>query len=50
MLLGAARYAAILTRVMDLLEGTGMMPGAKAMAFENTSTTLLRAISAETTL
>jgi aminoglycoside phosphotransferase (APT) family kinase protein len=44
MLLGAARYAAVLTRVMDLLEGTGMMPGAKDMAFENTSTTLLRAI------
>ncbi|MFN2590249.1 MAG: phosphotransferase family protein [Actinomycetota bacterium] len=44
MLLGAARYAAILTRVMDLLEGTGMMPGAKDMAFENTSTTLLRSV------
>jgi aminoglycoside phosphotransferase (APT) family kinase protein len=47
MLLGAARYAAILTRVMDLLEGTGMLPGAKDMAFENTSTTLLRAVSEE---
>ena len=47
MLLGAARYAAVLTRVMDLLEGTGMMPGAKDMAFENTSTTLLRTIADE---
>jgi aminoglycoside phosphotransferase (APT) family kinase protein len=47
MLLGAARYAAVLTRVMDLLEGTGMMPGAKDMAFENTSTTLLRSILEE---
>ena len=44
MTLGAARYAAILTRVMDLLEDTGLLPGARGMAFDNTSTKLLRAI------
>jgi aminoglycoside phosphotransferase (APT) family kinase protein len=44
MTLGAARYAAILTRVMDLLEDTGMLPGARGMAFDNTSTKLLRAV------
>jgi len=44
MLLDATRYAAILTRVMDLMEGSGMMPGAKDMAFDNTSTTLLRSV------
>jgi aminoglycoside phosphotransferase (APT) family kinase protein len=44
-LLGAVRYAAILTRVMDLLDDSGMMPGARGfMSLENTSTTLLRAI------
>ncbi len=48
LLLGAARYGVIMTRVMDLLEGTGILPGAKDMAFENTSTTLLRAIRDET--
>ena len=42
--LGAARYAVILTRVMDLLEDTGLLPGAKDMAFENTSTILLRSV------
>jgi aminoglycoside phosphotransferase (APT) family kinase protein len=44
MLLAAARYAAILTRVMDLLEDTGLLLGARGMAFENTSTKLLRAV------
>jgi aminoglycoside phosphotransferase (APT) family kinase protein len=48
LLLGAARYGAIMTRVMDLLEGTGILPGAKDMAFDNTSTTLLGAIRDET--
>jgi len=42
--LGAARYAAILTRVMDLLEDTGLLPGARGMAFDNTSTKLLRSV------
>jgi aminoglycoside phosphotransferase (APT) family kinase protein len=42
--LGAARYTAILTRVMDLLEDTGLLPGARGMAFDNTSTKLLRSI------
>ncbi len=37
-----------MTRVMDLLEGTGILPGAKDMAFDNTSTTLLRTIRDET--
>ena len=44
MRLGAARYAAILTRVMDLLEDTGLLPGARGMAFDNTSTKLLRSV------
>jgi aminoglycoside phosphotransferase (APT) family kinase protein len=44
MTLGAARYAAILTRVMDLLEDTGVLPGARGMAFDNTSTKLLRSV------
>jgi aminoglycoside phosphotransferase (APT) family kinase protein len=44
MALGACRYAAILTRVMDLLEDTGMLPGAGGMAFDNTSTKLLRSV------
>jgi aminoglycoside phosphotransferase (APT) family kinase protein len=45
--LGAARYAVILTRVMDLLEDTGLLPGARGMAFDNTSTKLLRSILAD---
>jgi aminoglycoside phosphotransferase (APT) family kinase protein len=44
LLLGAARYAAILTRVFDLLEDTGLLPGAGAMATENTGTALLKAV------
>jgi aminoglycoside phosphotransferase (APT) family kinase protein len=47
MVLGACRYAAILTRVMDLLEDTGILPGARGMAFENTSTKLLRSVLAD---
>lgn len=44
-LLSAARYAAILTRVMDLLDDSGMMPGARGfMSLDNTSTKLLRSI------
>jgi aminoglycoside phosphotransferase (APT) family kinase protein len=43
-LLGAARYAAILVRVMTLLDGTGVLPGADAMAFDNAGTTLLRSL------
>jgi aminoglycoside phosphotransferase (APT) family kinase protein len=42
-LLGAVRYAAILTRVLDLLDDSGAMPGAREfMSLENTSTKLLR--------
>ena len=44
LLLGAARWAAIMTRVMDLMEDTGLMPGARQMAFENTAVNELRAI------
>ncbi len=40
-LLGAARYAAILTRVMLLLESSGLLPGAAEMAFDHTGTQLL---------
>jgi aminoglycoside phosphotransferase (APT) family kinase protein len=48
-LLGAARYAAIMTRVFDLLENTGILPGAGMMAFENTGTALLKAVLADGT-
>jgi aminoglycoside phosphotransferase (APT) family kinase protein len=41
-LLGAARYAAILTRVMYLLDSTGTMPGLAEMAFDHTGSALLR--------
>jgi aminoglycoside phosphotransferase (APT) family kinase protein len=44
LLLGAARWAAIMTRVMDLMEESGLMPGAGQMAFENTAVNELRAI------
>jgi len=40
-LLGAVRYAAILTRVMQLLDSSGVFPGAAAMAFDHTGTQLL---------
>ncbi|MFP5256002.1 MAG: phosphotransferase family protein [Acidimicrobiia bacterium] len=40
-LLAAVRYAAILTRVLLLLERTGAMPGAAAMAYDHTGTALL---------
>jgi hypothetical protein len=32
---------------MDLLEDTGLLPGARGMAFDNTSTKLLRSILAD---
>jgi aminoglycoside phosphotransferase (APT) family kinase protein len=41
-LLGAARYAAILTRVMQLLDQSGVFPGATEMAFDQTGSQLLR--------
>jgi aminoglycoside phosphotransferase (APT) family kinase protein len=41
-LLGAYRYSAILTRVMNLLDSSGVMPGAAAMAFDHTGSQLLR--------
>ena len=40
--LAAVRYAAILTRVLLLLDRTGAMPGAAAMAYDHTGTALLR--------
>ena len=46
-LLGAARYAAVLTRVMGLLESTGVLPGAQAMAFDHTGSQLLERLLAE---
>jgi aminoglycoside phosphotransferase (APT) family kinase protein len=41
-LLGAVRYAAIVTRVMHLLEDTGILPGGKALAFDHPGSQLLR--------
>ena len=46
-LLGAARYAAIMTRVFDLLEDTGILEGARQMATENTGTILLNSVLAD---
>jgi hypothetical protein len=40
--LAAVRYAAILTRVLLLLDRTGAMPGAAAMAYDHTGTALLQ--------
>lgn len=40
-LLGAVRYAAIVTRVMDVLETTGIFPGASEMMFDHTGLSLL---------
>ncbi|MEX2457607.1 MAG: phosphotransferase family protein [Actinomycetota bacterium] len=44
-LLGATRFAAIMTRVLDLLDDSGTMPGARAtMSLDNTATKLLRIV------
>jgi aminoglycoside phosphotransferase (APT) family kinase protein len=43
-LLAAARYAAIMTRVMKLLDVSGVFPGATEMAFDQTGSQLLRRI------
>ena len=40
-LLGAARYASIMVRVMHLLDSTGILPGAGDNAFDQTGTRLL---------
>jgi len=40
-LLGAARYASIMVRVMKLLDSTGIFPGAADGAFDQTGTRLL---------
>ena len=40
-LLGAARYAAIMTRVLHLLDESEIFPGAAAMAYDNTGSQLL---------
>jgi aminoglycoside phosphotransferase (APT) family kinase protein len=40
-LLGAARYASVMVRVMKLLDSTGVFPGAPEGAFEQTGTRLL---------
>jgi aminoglycoside phosphotransferase (APT) family kinase protein len=40
-LLGAARYASIMVRVMKLLDSTGVFPGAAAAAFDQSGTRLL---------
>jgi aminoglycoside phosphotransferase (APT) family kinase protein len=41
-LLGAVRYACVLTRVMKLLDQTGVLPGGADMAFDQTGSQLLR--------
>lgn len=46
-LLGAARYASIMVRVMKLLDSTGVLPGAAEGAFDQTGTRLLAEILAE---
>jgi aminoglycoside phosphotransferase (APT) family kinase protein len=44
-LLGAVRFAAIMTRVLDLLDDSGVMPGAReSMSLDNTATKLLRIV------
>ena len=40
-LLGAARYASIMTRVMQLLDSSGVFPGAAEMAYDQTGSQLL---------
>jgi aminoglycoside phosphotransferase (APT) family kinase protein len=40
-LLGAVRYAVVLTRVLLLLDAAGTFPGAAAMAYDQTGTQLL---------
>lgn len=40
-LLGATRYAAIMTRVMKLLDASGVFPGGAAMAYDQTGSQLL---------
>lgn len=46
-LLGAARYAAIMTRVMKLLDASGVFPGGAEMAYDQTGSQLLERILAE---
>lgn len=46
-LLGAARYAAIVTRVMLLLDETGILPGGADMAYDHTGSQLLERLLAE---
>jgi aminoglycoside phosphotransferase (APT) family kinase protein len=43
-LLGAARFASILTRVMVLLDRSGVMPGAAGMAYDQGASQLLARI------
>lgn len=40
-LLGGIRYAAVMTRVMQLLDSEGIFPGAAEMAYDHTGTQLL---------
>ncbi|MGK2947296.1 MAG: phosphotransferase family protein [Acidimicrobiales bacterium] len=40
-LLGATRYAAVMTRVMQLLDASGVFPGATEMAYDQTGSQLL---------
>jgi len=48
-LLGATRYAAIMTRVMKLLDASGVFPGGAAMAYDQTGSQLLERLLDERT-
>ncbi len=48
-LLGAARYASIMTRVMQLLDASGVFPGAAEMAYDQTGSQLLSRLLHEQT-
>lgn len=41
LLLGATRYASIMTRVLTLLDASGVFPGAREMAYDQTGSQLL---------
>jgi aminoglycoside phosphotransferase (APT) family kinase protein len=48
-LLGATRYAAVMTRVMQLLDKSGVFPGAAEMAYDQTGSQLLTRLLDERT-
>jgi len=46
-LLGATRYACVMTRVLKLLDASGVLPGAAAGAYDQTGSQLLERLLAE---